>query len=254
MKVITPTARRLQPKFLVLFALAAALAGAIPARAASPELEKVLRQMDAASVRFQSAEADFKWEQYTTVVDSRDLQTGTVYFKRTGANTQMAAQIRQLNGRDDPKTLAYDGKGLQLYQPKIKQITQFSAGSNKGQYESFLTLGFGGSGKDLAANWDITFVGYETLKDGAQSVQTAHLDLVSKQASVRNMFSKVSIWVDPARGISLKQFFLEQDGSRTATYFNIHMNQPVDAAIKASTQIDPKTFKVKAAGVTIVNR
>jgi len=230
---------------LALLAPLAALGLAIPAHAASPDLAKVLSQLDAASAQFHTAQADFKWDQYTSVVAATDTQTGTVFFKRGSVTTQMAAQIRQLNGKDDPKTIVYDGKALQLYQPRIHQITQFAAGKNKGQYESFLTLGFGGSGKDLAANWNITLVGNETLKDGATSVAVAHLDLVPKQESVRNMFSKVSIWVDPVHGVSLKQVFLEPTGdSRTAYYSNIKTNTP----------IDPKTFALdaKALGAQVV--
>jgi len=218
---------------LALLAPLAALGLAIPAHAASPELAKVLSQLDAASAQFHSAQADFHWDQYTKIVEETDTQTGTVFFKRAGATTQMAAQIRQLNGKDDPKTIVYDGTTLKLYQPRIHEITQFNASKNKNQYESFLTLGFGGSGKDLAAKWNITLVGNETLKDGATSVAVVHLDLVSTQDSVRNMFSKISIWVDPVRGVSLKQVFTEPTGdSRTAYYSNIKTNTP----------IDPKTF------------
>jgi len=250
-KVLNMPALRI--RFCSRFAAVAALAFAAvaltqPARAASPDLEKVLRQMDAASAQFKSAQADFRWEQYTVVVQSTDVQSGAIYFRRTGAgahSTQMAAQIRQLNGKNDPKTVVYDGQQLQLFQPRINQITYFSPGSNKDQYESFLTLGFGGSGKDLQSSWEITFAGYETLKDGGQSIQTAHLDLVSKTASVRNMFSRISIWVDPARGVSLKQVFTEPSGdSRTAYYAGIHVNAPVD----------PKAFVIKAPGATIVRR
>jgi outer membrane lipoprotein-sorting protein len=233
-------------KKLALSLLAAALLTvAIPARAASPELEKVLRQLDTASASFHSAQADFKWDTYTKVVDSTDTQTGTVYFKRAGA-TQMAAHILQLNGQPSPKTFVYDGATLKIYNPGIKQITQFSAGKNKTQSESFLTLGFGGSGVDLEKNWDIKLIGTETLKDGATSVSVAHLDLVGKQQSVRDMFSKISIWVDPVRGVSLKQVFVEPSGdARTAYYHGIKTNSP----------IDQKTFNLdaKALGAQVVN-
>jgi outer membrane lipoprotein-sorting protein len=38
----------------------------------------------------------------------------------------------------------------------------------------------------------------------------------------------VTIWVDPARGVSLKQIFYEPSGdNRTATYQNIRYNQPI---------------------------
>jgi len=240
---------------LALSVLAVVALAAAPLRAASPELDKVLLQMDEAASRFHSASADFAWDQLTLVVNSHDVQNGTVYFRRTGSTTQMAAQIVKLNGRPDLKTLAYDGHTLQLYQPRIQQLSVFAAGSNRGQYESFLTLGFGGSGRELAANWDITFAGYETLTDRGQPVKVARLDLVAKQPSVHNMFSKVSIWVDPTRGVSLKQLFAEPTGdSRTALYVNITVNEAVEPALKANTPVDPKDFRIKApAGTSIVN-
>ncbi|HXB63091.1 MAG TPA: outer membrane lipoprotein carrier protein LolA [Acidobacteriaceae bacterium] len=233
-------------KFILAFATAVLLGTVTSAYAASPELDKVLRQLDAASANFHSAQAEFKWDTYTKVVDSTDTQTGTVYFKRAAA-TQMAAQIRQLNGQDEPKTFVYDGTALKIYNPRIKQITQFAAGKNKSQYESFLTLGFGGSGTDLAANWEIKFVGYETLQDGTTAVTVAHLDLVSKQESVRNMFSKVSVWVDPARDVTLKQVFIESSGDVHTDYFY---------DIKLNANISPKNFSLdaKSLGAQVIQR
>ena len=72
------------------------------------------------------------------------------------------------------------------------------------------------------------------------------LSLVAKQQSVRNNFTKVQIWVDPARGISLKQVFVEPSGdSRTDLFTNIKYNAPVNAAV----------FKVKAKpGVQITRK
>lgn len=234
-------------KFILAFAAAVLLGTVTPAFAASSDLDKLLRQLDAASANFHSAQAEFKWDTYTKVVDSTDTQTGTVYFQRSGSATKMAAQIRQLNGQDEPKTFVYDGTTLKIYNPRIKQITQFAAGKNKSQYESFLTLGFGGSGTDLAANWDIKFVGYETLQDGAASVTVAHLDLVSKQESVRNMFSKVSVWVDPARDVTLKQVFTEASGDVHTDYFY---------GIKLNSNPSQKNFSLdaKALGAQVIQR
>ena len=44
----------------------------------------------------------------------------------------------------------------------IKQLTILKAGANHAQLESFLTLGFGGSGTDLEANWKVSLLGTET--------------------------------------------------------------------------------------------
>lgn len=189
--------------------------------AQNADLQKVLSQMDAASQKFQSAQADFSWDQLTAVVQSHEITTGTIAFRRASSSTEMIAHVKTDNGQPAPKDILYKNGELAYYQPAIKQQTIFSAGANRQQYEGFLTLGFGGSGKDLAVKWNINFQGMEAI-DG---VQTAKLDLTPKQTGGNQMFTHITIWIDPARAISLKQVFFQDSGdTRTATYSNIQMN------------------------------
>jgi outer membrane lipoprotein-sorting protein len=200
---------------------------AIPAFAQNADLQKVLSQMDAAAQKFQSAQADFSWDQLTAVVQSHEITAGTIAFRRAGNSTEMIAHVKTDNGQPAPKDILYKNGELAYYQPAIKQQTIFSAGANRQQYEGFLTLGFGGSGKDLASNWNINLHGMEAI-DG---VQTAKLDLTPKQASGNQMFTHITIWIDPARAISLKQVFFQESGdTRTAVYSNIQMNQVAESA------------------------
>jgi outer membrane lipoprotein-sorting protein len=207
------------------------------AQAQSCDTAKVLAQMDAASAKFQSTQADFKWDVLQSVVNEHDVQSGTVYFERHGDSTSMAAYIKQ----PAEKTVFFNGSTLTLLQPDIKQETLFSAGSNRGQYESFLTLGFGGSGKDLQSNWIVSCQGMESI-DG---IQTAKLDLKPKQQSVANMFSHVTVWIDPPRSLGLKQIFYEPSGdNRTATY----------TGVKYNTKIPAEIFKPKDKGFNIIRK
>jgi outer membrane lipoprotein-sorting protein len=207
------------------------------ARAQSCDTGKVLAQMDAASAKFRSTQADFKWDVLQSVVNEHDIQSGTIYFERQGDSTSMAAYIKQ----PAEKSVFFNGSTLTLLQPEIKQETLFSAGSNRGQYESFLTLGFGGSGKDLQQNWTVTCDGMEPI-DG---VQTAKLDLKPKQQSVANTFSHVTVWIDPTRSLSLKQIFYEPSGdNRTATY----------TGIKYNTKISADVFKPKDKGYSVIRK
>ena len=195
---------------------------AVSGFAQSADLQKILSQMDAASQKFQSAQADFSWDQLTAVIQSHEITAGTIAFRRTGSGTEMIAHVKTDNGQAAPKEILYKNGELAYYQPTVKQQTIFSAGANRQQYEGFLTLGFGGSGKELAANWNISFQGMEAI-DG---VQTAKLDLTPKQTSGSQMFTHITIWIDPARAISLKQIFFQESGdTRTAVYSNIQMNQ-----------------------------
>jgi outer membrane lipoprotein-sorting protein len=198
---------------------------------------KVLAQMDAAAAKFQSAQADFNWDVLQSVVNEHDIQKGAIYFDRHAGATSMAAYIRQ----PAEKTVLYSGGTLTLVQPDLKQETLFNAGTNRGQYESFLTIGFGGSGKDLASNWDVSCAAMETI-DGTP---TAKLELKPKQPSVANLFKQVTVWIDPSKSLSLKQIFYEPSGdNRTATYTNLKYNAKIPADI----------FKPRDKGFNIIRK
>ena len=78
-------------------------------------------------------------------------------------------------------------------------------------------------------------------------MKTAKLELLPKTPNVRNMFNPIVIWIDPARGISLKQQFFEPSGDyRIAHYTNIKLNTKVpDDVFKLRTSGKVKTVKGK---------
>ncbi|GGG72650.1 LolA family protein [Edaphobacter dinghuensis] len=205
------------------------------------DLNTVLHQMDQASTRFKSAEADFRWDIYERVVKETTTQNGTIYFLKNGSSLQMGAQIKPPSA----KFIEYKNGSLQLFDPGSDHLTILSAGNNQAQYESFLTLGFGGSGTDLAKAWNITDLGTEPINDGSKMVTTTKLDLVSKDPNVRNMVSHIIIWVDPTRAVSLKQqFFMPSEDQRTTYFTNIRYNQSVNT----------KPFALKTDKKTTVDR
>ena len=199
-------------------------------------IDEVLREMDAASARFKSAEADFRWELYERVVKQvTTVQSGTIYFVKEGANTQMGARIDS----PAPKFLDFREGTLRIFDPGPDHLTTISSKQNQAQIEAFLTLGFGGSGKDLAKTWTISDLGEESV-DG---VETAKLDLVPKDPSVRNNCTHIVIWVDASRGISLKQkFFMPSEDTRTSYYSNIRLNDKIDEK-KYAIKTDNKTTR-----------
>ncbi len=231
-------------KMISLFCLGTLflLPGQSPAQtssAGSADLQKVITQLNAAASKFSSAQADFTWDQYQAVVQEHDVQTGTIYYERKKGATRTAAYIKTDNGKPALKTVVYDNGEAQYYVPGIKQLTIIKAGDNQAQWESFLTLGFGGSGTDLQANWKVSLLG----TDNINGVSVVKLDLVPLQQKVLNMFPHVTIWIDPTQGISYKQIFYEPGGdNRTATYTKIRYNQPVA----------PDTFEIKKVPGTVV--
>lgn len=211
----------------------------VHAQAPSPRLATVLAQMDTASAGFKNARADFRQDFYEAVVRDTTTENGSIYFERIGGGTQMGAV--SFDPATKKKTKVYDFKGgiLRMYDPGPDQLRLIKPNSSQGQIETFLTLGFGGSGKDLARSWNITDMGTETI-DG---VSCEKLDLVSKDPGVRNTFSKVTIWVDPTRAVSLKQIFeTPSHDKRTTTYSHIKVNSSIDRG----------TFEIKKTSKTTI--
>lgn len=222
---------------LAMVCLSTVIAVAVAAAADSatdPALDKVLSQMDSAAEKFRTTEASVVWDQYQKVVDEHEEQKGKVYFRHGDKEVQMAADITD----PDQKYVLFNGSKIQVYQPKIDQVTVYNTGKNREAFESFLVLGFGGGGHDMLKSFYIKYMGSETV-DGTA---TAKLDLVPKTVNVRNNVDHIVLWIDPSRGISLQQqFFFGTSGDyRLAKYSDIRMNEKIPDAV----------FKLRTTGKT----
>jgi outer membrane lipoprotein-sorting protein len=218
---------------LTMICLSVLVAAAAHAPADSPldaALEKVLGEMDSAAEKFHTTQANVVWDQYQKVVDEHEEQKGTVYFRRSANEIQMAADITE----PDQKYVLFNGSKVQVYQPKIDQVTSYNTGKNREDFESFLVLGFGGRGHDMLKSFDVKFLGNESV-DGTDA---AKLNLVPRSAGVRNNVDHIVLWIDPDRGISVQQqFFFGTSGDfRLARYFGIKVNEKIpDSVFKLKT-------------------
>lgn len=213
---------RLGTKLVFAASLALVL---MPVRAAfaANDKERVLRSLDAAAAKFHSTSADFEFDSVISApISQTTVQKGTVYYERKGKAFQTAAHISETDGnRKNPVVYSYSNGVFQLYQKATNQVTTFSKAS---QYESYVMMGFGASGKDLEEKWDITYLGPETL-DG---VKTEKLELVAKDPAVRKNIAKLTVWVDPLRAVSLKQLVtISPTEYKVCVYFNIKTNKPL---------------------------
>ena len=235
--------------FVSLLALLSA-ASHLHAQAPAPQLAAVLSQMDASSKSFHSASANFEWDFVERVAGITDTskQRGAMFIERKEGATEFGATVYEVgdNGKqaaDPTNIIAYSGGSLQVYKPAEKQEDLFKAGASHANLESYLSIGFGGSGRDLVQGWQITDGGPESLTEDGHPVKTEKLVLVSKDPAVRNNFKQVTIWVDPTRDVSLKQVFTTPSGDeRTAYYSGIRYNEP----------INKEPFKIPSKGISVV--
>lgn len=192
-------------------------------------LQAVLGDMDRAAANFKSAQANLEANQYQKVVDEHDIQRGVIYFRRQGKELQMAADFTY----PEKKYVLFSEGKVRVYQPRIEQATQYNAGKNKAEFESFLVLGFGGSGRDLVRSFDVRLAGTEDIA----GVKAAKLELTPKSKKVAAMFSRIFLWIDPARGVSVQQELVEPSGDyRLAKYSDIRLNEKIpDDVFKLKT-------------------
>jgi outer membrane lipoprotein-sorting protein len=220
------------------FALRILTACALFAAAAWPQgdaagLERVLNQMDAAAKTVHTTQANVVWDQYQKVINDTDTEKGKVYFRREGSETLMAVDFAE----PDKKYVVYAAGKVLVYQPKIDQVNEYSAGKNRADLESFLALGFGGSGHELLKSYDVKFLGSETVN----GIEAPKLELVPKSTRLRNNIARIILWIDPGRGIPIQQQLFEPSGDyRLARYSDIQINQ----------KLPDNVFKLKTTGKT----
>jgi hypothetical protein len=207
-------------------------------------LDAVLKTMDAAAAKFQNVQADFEWDSYEKVIDEVDeIQTGTIYYRRNGKDIEMMAAVKMAGSdpaklKPEVKYVLFSNGKVSMYQPKPDQVTVYDLGKNRVDFESYVVLGFGGSGQDLVKAFDVTYVDAKTV-DG---VATAELQLIPKSDKVRNNYNKILLWIDLEKGISVwQQFFSPQGDYRLTKYSKIQLNEK---------KIPDEVFKLKTTSKT----
>jgi outer membrane lipoprotein-sorting protein len=216
------------------------------APAAASPLDTVLKKMDTAAAGFRTTQAEFEWDTYEKVIDEiDDYQKGTIYYRRSGKEIEMMAEVKEAGSdlkklKPEPKYVLFSKGKIRMYQPKPDQVTEFDLGKNRADLESYLVLGFGGSGQDLVKTFDVTYAGPETIN----GIATAKLKLVPKSEKVRNTYKEIDLWIDLDKGTSVQQQAFQPDGNyRLAKYSSIRPNEKIaDDVFKLKTTSKTQTI------------
>jgi outer membrane lipoprotein-sorting protein len=242
---VAPVKKESMKRFTLTFAITLASSLLLFAAAPKPDdsLDAVLKKMDSAAASFRSAQAEFEWDKYEKVIDEiDDVQKGTIYYRRNGKEIEMMAEVKMVGNdsntlKPDRKYVLFSEGKIRMYQPKPDQVTVYDLGKNRSDFESYVVLGFGGSGQDLLKSFDVTYVGPETIN----GVATAKLQLIPKSEKVKNNYNKIFLWIDLDKGISAQQQFLTPQGDyRLTKYSSIRINE----------KISDDVFKLKTTGKT----
>ena len=188
------------------------------APAPSPDLKATLARLDAASAHFTSAEARVRTEHYMAIIkDIDERQDGQIYVIR---NKDGKTEVGLKTGGAHARTVEYNNGVVRDYIPGANCYNTVS----KPGIDTYLSLGFGSSGKDLSKSWNISDLGPETI----DATKTEKLDLVPLDAAVKANITHVTVWIDLDRDVSLKViFYTPTRDTSTATYSDIHLNTKI---------------------------
>ncbi len=183
--------------------------------------EVILARMDKSALSFQGVTADLKMTTYNKLLDDKTVESGTLQMQRTKSREVRA--VVDFSQQTDARIIGFEGKNIRLYYPKLDQFNETSLGKDGNLLNSFLLLGFGSSGKELAANYEITNQGVEKLGP----LGSTKLLLIPKNPAVKERIEKVQIWIGDGQSYPTQQQFYQPAGNyQLVTYSNIVINPP----------------------------
>ena len=222
--------------FRISVTLATLLIGLTPAAWPKPagDLDAVLARIDSAGAAFHGMSANLRHLSHTAVINEDSVDSGTVLLKRPKPRDMRMLVNFTL---PDPKTVTFQGRKVDIYYPKIQTVQEFDVGGNKDLLEQFFLLGFGTSRADLENNYNIRFLGPETL-DGKQ---TERLELIPKSKAVLEHLKKFELWISDSGYPIQQKFYLPGSDYMLMTYSDMKINPDLpDTALKLHV---PKNVK-----------
>jgi len=213
-------------------------ASRVTAQTSGPaSLEGVLNELDHYASSFHSLSADVDRTKVTVVVNDKSSNPGSILVD----GEKMLLEMKP----PDARTVLKTGDTLYVYNPGLKRVEEYNLGKNRALVDEFMLLGFGTRGKQLQESYKVTLAGEPTL----DAKKTVELELIPNAQAVKNQFSKIQIWYDPANWLPVQQEFFETGSGdySIVRYSNVMKNPHID-----DSQFKPHwpkgTEKVKPQG------
>lgn len=180
--------------------------------------DDVLTQMDQAAAKFNGMTANLNRIIYTKVIDDKSAESGVIRLKKLSSR---GLQVLIDFNKPDAKTVVFGGKKAEIYYPKLNTVHEYDLGKHSDLVDQFLLVGFGTTGKELKANYSVTYVGEETVN----AQKTHRLELVPLNSQRKEKLRKMELWIAQDGIYPLQQKFLQPSGDYYLfTYSNVVIN------------------------------
>lgn len=190
---------------LKIAGLLAALAIAAGASAQQNELnwtmERAVKQLDRQGSDLESVLADVEIEWTGKDESLADIKTGRIYINERG-------EFRVNVDGPSNMTILLERGTVHHYKPDAARVEQYSLSKHKDRLEPFVLLGFTTTGKELDDDFLVTFVGEDSIGDR----RVLGLELTPKKDKVREVVSKIQIWVDESSWLPARQIISQASG------------------------------------------
>jgi outer membrane lipoprotein-sorting protein len=221
-----------------------AACGAISAGApADPALQEVLARLDQSSATFKSFSANMQRLTHTDVINSDDIDKGTIKLKRSGSKSDLKMLIDITE--PDAKTVSVQGKKGELYYPKMATIQEYDLGKYRDWVDQFYLMGFGTTSKELQGNYAVRLLGSDT-KDGQK---VTGMELIPKNKEILQHIRKFELWLSDKSGLPVEQKIYPAGQYVVITYSNAKINPDLpDSALKLQVPKETKREYPQKAG------
>ena len=189
--------------------------------ASGASIPEVLSKIDVAGPKFAGMAADVEKVDFTKVISDSTKESGTILIRRPKPKE---LQVKIEFTKPEQRFITLRGQKAEIYLPKITTVQEIDLGKQSDLVSKVILVGFGTTGKELQANYDMKFLGEETVS----GQKTYHLELTPKASQLKSQFSKMEVWIAEDGTNPLRQKVIRPSGDYTMfTYSNVKYNPPL---------------------------
>lgn len=184
------------------------MAAFVFAPAQAEPVDAILTRMNTAAKQFKSVSASMHQLDYNFVLKESTPSDATLRIRRNKGAFQGVLEYKP----PDPRTIAFAGKEVKIYDPKAHQVQVLNAGNFVSHFSEFFL--FGTSGTELQKTYTITGAGAESIG----SVPTTHLVLTPKSADLQRMIGTLDVWIPDGTAYPIQEKAVETTSHNMHTY------------------------------------
>ena len=199
-----------------------AAAGQAPAQS----VDQLLARLDQAAANFKGAKADMRRTSYTASIHVTEVEDGSTVIRRSSPGK---LEFRIDMAGPNASTWVVRDQSAEHYLPAIDQVEVYDIKRYRDLAQTLLVLGFGMSGRELAASYTVSSL----RRDAVAGRATTAVDLAPKSQDVieKLHLKKVELWVaDDTAAPAREKFYFSDGNTWTVEYSNVQMNPKLPAS------------------------